>query len=139
MTNTRFKPGASGNPKGRPAGSGHIAKLRDGIAEHVPGIIQKMVEKALEGDSTAARLLLERAIPAFKPAEQPEPLAIPGTTLTEQGQAVIAAVAAGELAPAQAGVLLAALGNLAKLTEADELEKRVAALETRGESNGAKP
>jgi len=135
----QFKAGESGNPAGRPKGSSGISKLRAGISEHVPDIIAKMVEKAKEGDSTAARLLLERAIPALRPTDHPEPLSIPGATLTEQGNAVIAAIASGELAPVQGGVLLAALANLAKLTEADDLEKRIAALEARNGKEAGKP
>ena len=58
-------------------------------------------------------------------------LTLPDRTLTEQGRAVVAAVAAGELAPGQGASLLASLGTLAKLTETDELEWRIAQLEQR--------
>ena len=56
-------------------------------------------------------------------------LALPAGTLTDQGRAVVAAIAAGKLAPSQGAALLASLGTLAKLTEADELKRRIAALE----------
>jgi len=42
---------------------------------------------------------------------------------------VVGAVAAGDLAPGDGAALLASLGTLAKLTEADELERRIVALE----------
>jgi hypothetical protein len=125
----RWKPGETGNPKGRPAGAGDVGKLRAAIAEHLPARVDKLTAAALAGDVSAARLLLERIIPPIKAAEQAAIVALPGDTLTEQGRAVVAAVAAGELAPGQGAALLAALGALAKLTEADELERRIAALE----------
>lgn len=133
---TTWKPGQSGNPKGRTPGSGEVAKLRAAIAEHVPDIINTMVSKALEGDAGAARLLLERVIPALKPAEQAQALALPEGTLTDQGRAILQAVAAGHLAPAQGAQLVSAIGALAKVAEIDELERRIAALE--GQSNGNK-
>jgi hypothetical protein len=128
----RWKKGESGNPKGRPPGVGAIAKLRAAIAEHVPEIVAKLVERAKEGDSAAARLLLERAMPPIKPIEQPAPVALPdGATLTEQGRAVLSAAGLGDIAPGQAAQLLASLAALAKLVETDELAMRVAKLEER--------
>lgn len=134
---TTWKAGQSGNPKGRTPGSGEVAKLRAAIAQHVPEIIQTMVSKALEGDAGAARLLLERAIPALKPAEQAQALALPEGTLTDQGRAILQAVAAGQLAPAQGAQLVSAIGALAKVAEIDELERRISALE--GNGNGNQP
>ena len=86
-----WKAGQSGNPKGRPAGAGEIAKLRVGIAAHVPAIIATLTAAALAGDVSAARLLLERVIPSLKPAEEAAPVNLPDGTLTEQGRAVVAA------------------------------------------------
>ncbi len=57
----RWKAGESGNPKGRPAGTGKVAEMRAAIAAHVPELLKALVVKALEGDVGAARLLLEFA------------------------------------------------------------------------------
>ena len=124
-----WKPGQSGNPKGRPTGSGEVAKLRAAIAERVPQLLAAMMARALDGDVGAARLLLERAIAPLKAAEQPQALSLPDGTMTEQGRAVLAAVAAGELAPGQGAALLSGIGTLARVAEIDELAARVAALE----------
>ncbi len=127
----RWKPGESGNPKGRARGTGDVARLRASIAGSVPAILQALTARALEGDVGAARLLLERAVAPLKAAELPTPLPLPEGSLTQRGEAVLAAVADGTLAPGQGAALLGALGTLAKLVETDELAARVAALEER--------
>lgn len=136
MTDTRkrpgrWKPGESGNPAGKPKGSGEVAKLRAAIADKVPAILDSLLERALSGDVGAARLLLERTIAPLKAIEPPQPLTLPGGSLTEQGRAVLASVASGELAPGQGAALVGAIGALARVAEVDELAARVAALEVR--------
>ena len=135
----RWKPGESGNPSGKPPGSGELQRLRAAIGEHVPEIINQLVNAARGGDIQAARLILERVLPPVKAIEQAQAINLPDGTLTEQGRAVLGAVAAGELAPGQGAALLGALGTLAKLGEADELERRIAALEARNVTQGTHP
>lgn len=72
-----WKPGESGNPKGKPPGSGEVQKLRTAIATHVPEIIERLVTAAKSGDIQAARLLLERVLPPVKAIEQTEPVNLP--------------------------------------------------------------
>ena len=124
-----WKPGQSGNPRGRPPGAGEVAKLRAAIADRVPELLAAMMARALEGDVGAARLLLERAIAPLKAAEQSQALSLPDGTLTEQGRAVLASVASGELAPGQGAALLGAIGTLARVTEIDELARRIEEME----------
>lgn len=126
---TAWKPGQSGNPAGRAPGSGEVAKLRATIAGQVPALVAVLVERALGGDVGAARLLLERVCPPLKATEEAAPLALPDGTLTEQGRAVLGAVAAGELTAGQGAALLGAIGTLARVAEVDELERRLTALE----------
>lgn len=126
----RWKEGESGNPKGRRPGTGEVAKLRNSIAAHLPAIITQLVAKAKEGDAQAARLLLERVLPALRPIEQAVALSLPtGEGMTAQGVAIVQAVAAGILAPGQGAALLTGLGALARIKEIDELEKRITQLE----------
>lgn len=127
----RWKAGESGNPAGRKPGTGEVAKIRAAIADRVPELLDKLMSQALEGDTSAARLLLERAVAPLKAAEQPQALTLPDGTLTQQGRAVLASVAAGELAPGQGAQLLAAIGTLAKVTELDDMTARITALEER--------
>ena len=53
-----------------------MAKLRAGIAERVPDILDRLTEAALAGDVQAARLLLERVLPPVKPVELPVELTL---------------------------------------------------------------
>lgn len=133
MTETKrkgWKPGQSGNPKGKTPGSGELQKLRASIAADVPDILAGLVAAAKAGDVQAARLILERVLPPVKATEQAVELQLPdGGTLTAQGRAVLSAVAGGELAPGQGAQLLAAIGSLARVTEIDEFEARLTKLE----------
>lgn len=125
----RWKPGVSGNPYGRKPGTGEVAAIRASIAARLPELLDSQMARALEGDTGAARLLLERTIAPLKAIEQPQPLALPDGTLTEQGRAVLAAVAGGELAPSQGAALLGAIGTLVRVSEIDDLERRIKQLE----------
>lgn len=125
----RWKAGESGNPNGRPPGTGEVAKLRASIAKHVPEIIGQLMGAAKGGDVQAARLLLERVLPPTKPTELAVPLALPDGSLTDQGRAVLSAVSMGDLAPGQGAQLLAAIGALARVAEIDELTERIEKLE----------
>lgn len=98
-TPTGWKPGQSGNPKGRPPGRGAVATMRDALAADAPAILATLVTAAKGGDVQAARIVLERVLPALKPSEAPHPLALGSGSLTDQGRAVLASVAAGQLAP----------------------------------------
>ncbi len=126
----RWKPGESGNPKGRSPGTGEVAAIRAAIADRVPDLLNAMMTRALEGDVGAARLLLERAVAPLKGIEQAVTLQLLNDgTLTAKATAVLNAAAAGDLAPGQAAQLIAALGTLAKISEVDELAARITALE----------
>ncbi len=131
----RWKPGESGNPAGRKPGTGEVAAIRASIAARVPEILAALLTRALDGDTAAARLLLERAIAPLKAAEYSEGLTLSDGSLTDQGRAVLRAVAAGELAPSQGAALLAAIGTLARVTEIDEFDARLTKLEEKQNAN----
>lgn len=136
---SRWQPGQSGNPAGRAPGSGEVAKLRLAISEHIPEILAKLAEAAKAGDAGAARLLLERVLPPLKAAEVPASFAFTSDgTLTNQARDVLAALVDGDLAPTQAGLLIKALADVAKIIETDELLKRIEALEKSNQAGHTK-
>jgi|JI10StandDraft_1071094.scaffolds.fasta_scaffold1422819_2 hypothetical protein len=127
---TRFKPGQSGNPKGKPPGVGEVGRLRMAIAEHIPEIIEQLVEASKGGDIQASRLLLERVFPPIKAVEQAQEIDMPENgSLTDKANAMLIAAASGKLAPGQASQMISALGTIAKLVETTELIERIAKLE----------
>jgi len=126
----KWQSGQSGNPKGKPPGSGELQRLRASIAADVPDILTGLVDAAKGGDVQAARLILERILPPIKATEQAVELQLPdGGTLTAKAAAVLSAAAMGAIAPGQAAQLIAALGTLAKISEVDELTQRIEKLE----------
>ena len=131
---TAWKPGQSGNPSGRRPGTGQLAKLRETIATSIPELLENLIEKARGGDVQAARLLLERVLPPVRAAEAVQPLTLPDGSLTDQGRAVLRAVAEGVLAPGQGAQLLSGIAGLARVAELDEIARRLDALE--GKTDG---
>jgi hypothetical protein len=126
----KWQTGQSGNPGGRKPGSGKIDKLRAALAKELPEVPEALVAQAKAGDTGAIKLILERTVPALRPVDAVAPLNLPvDGGLADQGRAVLAALAVGQLPVNQATGILQGLGNLAKLVELDELDKRVAALE----------
>jgi len=126
----KWQSGQSGNPGGRKPGSGKIDKLRAALGKELPEVLEALVAQAKAGDTGAIKLILERTVPALRPVDAATPLNLPPEAgLAEQGRAVLAALAAGQLPVNQATGILQSLGSLAKLKELEELERRIAALE----------
>ena len=126
----KWQTGQSGNPGGRKPGTGKAEKLRAALAKELPEVLEALIAQAKAGDTGAIKLILERTVPVLRSVDAPTVLNLPPEGgLAEQGRAVLAALAAGQLPANQAAGILQGLGNLAKLVELDELEKRVAALE----------
>ena len=133
-TNTRGKPFEPGN-SGRPRGARHkttlaIEALLDGQHE---ALTQKAIEKALEGDTVALRLCLDRLAPARK--DGPVSLILPpvrsAADAVAASAAVLEAVAAGDVTPCEAGAVMALLTAHKSIIEAGDLENRIAALEAK--------
>lgn len=127
---TKFQKGRSGNPKGRPAGiPSPTAKLRNIIADDLPGILAALVEKAKDGDVGAANLLLSRCLPPLRPQSEADEIPLAGETLAERAEGVAAAALAGELSPSVASELMAMLGQHGRILETAELMQRIERLE----------
>ena len=125
---TKFQPGVSGNPKGKPKDKTPATLLRKSIIDDMPEIILKLVEQAKNGDTAAAKILLDRCCPALKPQAMAINLPVNGS-LAEQGGEIIRATLSGLIPPDVGAQLITALSNQGKLVEIDQLTQRIEALE----------
>jgi hypothetical protein len=132
---SRFQPGQSGNPGGRPKGSRNKATLAlesllDGQAE---ALTQKVIELALTGDLAALRLCLDRILPARK--DRPVTFEIPAIDTASDAKtasaALLAAVASGTLTPSEAAEIAKLVEAYVKAIEASEMLVRLEKLEQR--------
>lgn len=135
----QFVKGASGNPRGKRKGTLHKATraalaLMEGQLEDVT---QLLVEKALSGDMVAVKLVLDKLVPSAKEAPisaSPNlPAKLTAENLPEAMEMIVKAVAEGDLLPGEGQALTGMLNGLGKALELSELEKRIAALESRKE------
>jgi hypothetical protein len=108
--------------------------MRQAIATRLPEILDSLVSKALAGDVSAARLLVERVIPPLRAQELPVRLALPDTdSFTEKGREVLQAIADERIDPSRGAGLITSIAHLARIAEIDELTKRITSLEERME------
>lgn len=126
-----FAPGnkAGGKPRGaRNRVTRAIEALLEGQHE---ALTQTAVDKALEGDMTALRLCLDRLCPPRK--DGPVSIELPpvksAADAVEASSALLAAVAAGDVTPDEAGRVMALLVSHKAIIEAGDFEARLAALE----------
>jgi hypothetical protein len=128
-----WKPGQSGNPKGKPYGTRNkatqmVLSLMEGGAEE---ITKAVLDAAKAGDLSAAKMVLERLAPPMR--ERPINIDLPDTS-TAQGcadaaNAVLQAVGVGDLLPGEGMALSGIVENRRRSIETLELESRIAALE----------
>jgi hypothetical protein len=128
-----FKPGRSGNPAGRPAGSRNratlaIEALLEGEGE---ALTRKVIELAKAGDMQALRLCMDRLAPPRKDSpvvfDLPEMKTVSDAVLAIG--ALVKAVAEGDLTPTEAAELTKMVQAFAKIIETAEFEDRIQKLE----------
>ena len=94
-------------------------------------LVQKAVELALQGDVAALRVCLERLVPPRKDA--PVSIVLPQVRTTADlpsaSQAILQAVADGQLTPSEAQAIAGIVADHRKNLEVGDLEARVAMLE----------
>ena len=120
----KWRPGQSGNPKGRPRAPNYRKLLTDNAEE----LLSTMMKAARGGDVGALRWCCDRIVAPLKAHSELMALNLAGT-LGEQGASVLEALSAGEITPEQAGVALDVLLSQAKLIEHQELQSRLERLE----------
>ena len=130
---SQFKPGQSGNPRGRPKGARNKSTvaaeaLLDGESE---SLTRRCIDLAMEGDPTALRLSMARILPVKR--ERTIELDLPALegsqdSLRAIGR-VLEAVGAGEITPSEGQAVASSLETHRRTFEVEELEHRIEALE----------
>ena len=125
----QFSAGNSGRPKGsRNKATIAIESLLQGQAD---ALTQAAVTKALEGDSIALRLCMERIAPA--PKDQPVSFSLPkmknALDASEAAGSVLIAVSKSELTPIEATRVMGLIDSYRRTLELTEIEERLQALE----------
>lgn len=125
----RFKPGNPGKPKG--ARSRVTKEIEEMLGGQHKALTQAAIDKALEGDTVALRLCLDRLAPPRRDA--PVSIELPpvrsAADAVEASAAVLAAISAGDVTPDEAGRIMALLTAHKAIVETGDLEARIAALE----------
>ena len=128
----RFKPGNPGKPKGARSRATLAAEaLLDGEAEKLTRVA---IDQALEGDTLALRLCLERLVPPRK--DRLLTFDLPPIGGAKDHPAVLAsvlrAVAGGDLTPSEGQAFAALMEQHRRAIETAEIVGRLEALEARG-------
>lgn len=130
-----FRQGESGNPQGRPKGSGYRQKLFNSIVEpQKKALFETAINLALEGNEAMLRLFLERMLPA-RPVDDTIALDLPESDIRKAesvliyGEKILNSVSQGTLTPQQAKTLMGAIEIQRKNIETAELVDRMAAIE----------
>ena len=129
-----FERGQSGNPKGRPKGSRNaVTLLAEALLnDEAEAIIRKVVDKALEGDSAAMRLALERVLPAKRQRTVTVDFEGEITTAADAARAsgaIVSACVSGEISFDEANQLMALIQAHVTLVQAADLEQRLSSVE----------
>jgi len=131
----KFKPGESGNPDGRPIGSkDKRTQYRELFEPHADALIQKVINLALDGDTTCLKMCIDRLVSPFRAKNATITLDDIEGTLTEKGEKIINAMGKGKISPSDTSSMLSALAAQARIIEIEELEKRISDLEARNDN-----
>jgi len=129
-----FERGVSGNRAGRPSGSRNRATVIADAIDEKDGaeIVRAIVAKAKNGDTLAARLVLDRLWPAPKGRAVKftmPPLDDPTTSVLVAHTALMSAVSAGDLTIDEALALSQLLSLQLRMIETVQTERRLSAIE----------
>ena len=100
--------------------------------KNAPEIIETMIDKAKSGDTSAARILLDRVLAPMKAGDSLVNIPFSGA-MVEDARRVIKGVGAAELTVGQGQSLLSGLASLSKIIEFDDLLERLEALEAKSD------
>ena len=125
----KFTSGNTGRPKGaRNKKTLAVESLLEGQAE---ALTQTAISKALEGDSVALKLCLDRIAPAPKDntVQFSLPSMVTASDASEAAGSVLSAVSSGELTPIEATRVMGLIDSFRRTLELTDIENRLKALE----------
>ena len=125
----KFVKGNLGKPKGaRHKVTQAVEALLEGQAAE---LTKTAIDKALEGDMTALRLCMERIAPARKdsPVQFDVPLVKSASDAVVAAQAVLGAVAGGQITPLEGTTVMGLIDHYRRVLETSEIEERLSLLE----------
>lgn len=125
----KFKPGQTGNVKGRPKGTTESVKYRKLLESKSETLIDKLLELAELGSPAALIACIDRLMPKLKPVAATVNVGKLSGTLAERGDKIILAMGMGQIDPDTANTMMAAMAHLSRIVEVDELTRRIEALE----------
>ena len=132
-TDGKFSNGNVGRPKGsRNKATIAIESLLEGQAE---ALTQTAISKALDGDSIALRLCMDRIAPLMKdkPVVFPLPKMRDAMDASQAAGSVLSAVSDGTLTPIEGSRVMGLIDNYRRTLELTEIDSRLNALETSNE------
>jgi len=142
MSQPRGRPFAPGNKfgRGRPRGSRNRATLvlQEMLGQHAEALVKKCVVMALQGDTTALRLCMERLLPPAKhsPVQFKLPPIATAAQLAHAHATILEALSRGQVTPAEAETINNLLETRRRVMETQQLEARLDALEQRHREEG---
>ncbi|MDC0491382.1 hypothetical protein OAN81_09115 [Paracoccaceae bacterium] len=128
-TDGTFGTGNTGRPKGtRNKKTLAVESLLEGQAE---ALTQTAISKALEGDSVALKLCMDRIAPAPKnnTVQFSLPTMVTASDASEAAGRVLNAVSSGELTPIEATRIMGLIDSFRRTLELTDIENRLKALE----------
>ncbi len=107
-------------------------QIAQGLFENAEAIVDAMVEKALEGDSGAASLILSRVLPSLRAQSERVQFDFDATaSISEQMESVLQAVSEGSVSADVAKQILEAVAALQKMRDVEALVAQVKIIEQR--------
>ena len=129
-TDGKFTDGNSGRPRGsRNKATIAIESLLEGQSE---ALTQVAISKALDGDSVALRLCLDRIAPPMKdkPVVFPLPQMQDAMDASQAAGSVLSAVSEGSLTPIEGTRVMGLIDSYRRTLELTDIEFRIKALES---------
>lgn len=129
---SKWAPGMrSPNPRGRPRGIiDKRQRLSKAMLEDADAVVSVVMERAKEGDMSAAALVLARVAPALRLVAPTVEFDFDArSSLSAQVEHVLQAIADGKVAPDIGKQIIEAIAQLGSIRQVDDLEARIKALE----------